>query len=190
VKRCDSCGGWVDPAEPWCPSCGHGGVELPSRRVLVLVAAGAVIAAGLLWPYFRPLGPHDYPRAKCRDNLREIALACHRYAEDNGGSFPDALDRLRPAYVTEQRVLSCPRAKGQATPSYVLIPGLRVEMPGATVLVYEVSGANHRTAGRNVAFVAGHVEWLREDEFAKRLAEQRRRLAGRQEGPVEPEAVP
>ena len=33
-------------------------------------------------------------RAKCDNNMRQIALACMLYANDQKGEFPDKLDRL------------------------------------------------------------------------------------------------
>jgi prepilin-type processing-associated H-X9-DG protein len=118
-------------------------------------------------------------RQTCKNNLRQIALACHAYAQDHDGAFPSSLESLSPEYISAPGALRCPRAKDRSAPSYALVPGLRVERPGGTILAYEVSAANHSGDGRNVAFVDGHVEWWRVADdagFRRRLAEQAERL--------------
>jgi hypothetical protein len=101
------------------------------------------------------------------------------YADDNEGFLPDSLDRLVPLYLTDTRVLACPRAVDKSQASYVLVPSLREGMPGDFILAYEVSLDNHGGTGRSVAFLDTSIEWWRADrdaELRQRLTEQAERI--------------
>ncbi len=131
-------------------------------------------------------GPGD--SAGCRNNLRQIALACEIYAQDNDECFPERLEQLYPEYIDNTKVYSCRSAPsshedfegGKVTKessSYLLVPGLLTTTREDTILLYEKSANNHQGDGRNVAFVDAHVEWMREAKFQAALKKQWAELA-------------
>jgi hypothetical protein len=118
-------------------------------------------------------------RAVCKSNLRQIALACQIYADDNDDRFPDDLSQLGPEYLksvkANPKVFLCPSAADRKTSSYTLVPGLHADMPGSFILAYEPL-EDHRGQGRNVAYVDTRVVWTlagKPGEFEAELAKQR-----------------
>jgi hypothetical protein len=108
-------------------------------------------------------------RDTCRRTLRCIALACHMYADDADGEFPSLLQQLQPTYCDNPKIFSCPScpsnwmdfAHGTVTElssSYILVPGLRSEMPQEFVLIYEKPG-NHGRDGFHVVRCDARAEW-------------------------------
>ncbi|HOX05820.1 MAG TPA: hypothetical protein PK280_05420 [Planctomycetota bacterium] len=145
---------------------------------------GAGVLVGFLLPIVHPVRETSSP-PRCKNNLRLIGIACHLYAEDYDGHFPDNPRQLYPSFVDNIKRFSCPSqpsadkdsVKGVATESgsYRLIPGLHDFDPGTFILAYDASLDNHGGRGRNVLFVDGSVEFwgaAREAEFQQRLAEQ------------------
>ena len=57
---------------------------------IVLILA---LAYGFMLPFFESIGRrgHDNRRFVCRSNLRNIALACMLYSDDNDDRYPDYL---------------------------------------------------------------------------------------------------
>ncbi len=117
-------------------------------------------------------------RVTCKSNLRQIALACQVYADDNDGWFPTDIEQLDLAFADDRNVFKCPSAApDDGSVSYVLVPGLSEKMPAEFMLAYD-KAENHQGAGCNVAFVDGHVEWRRaKGDFRKTLAAQRAAVA-------------
>ncbi len=69
-----------------CSRNRHGGFTL--IELLVVIAIIAILAA-ILFPVFA--GARERARStKCLNNLKQLALACRQYADDNGGKLPDA----------------------------------------------------------------------------------------------------
>ncbi len=156
--------------------------ERPRKRFslaeLLVFVVIVLILGGLVVPPMHTGGREPARRACCRSNVRQIALACMLYAEDNAGAFPQRLAQLYPAYVDDARLFSCPTSpstyadfkSGRVTPassSYALVPGLTDDMPGGLVLIHENSIANHGGDGGNVGFVDGHVEWRGKGDFGR-----------------------
>lgn len=155
----------------------------------VLTGVGIlVVLIGLLRPYFTR-GHHGYHhRASCKSCLRNIGLGCHLYADEHDGAFPDSLEQLVPEFIDNPQVFSCPESPSswedfnsgnvtEASSSYRLVSGLRADMPGSFILVYEKTSKNHEGDGRNVCFLDGHVEWWpagRDGEFTARYIKQRK----------------
>jgi prepilin-type processing-associated H-X9-DG protein len=110
-------------------------------------------------------------RSVCASNLRQIGLACQRYAQDNHNLFPDKLSRLYPKYLSSQ-VFRCPDDKPGATPdlsspqaidkntSYLFFPGLKSTDRPDTPLAGEKK-QNHNQEGGNVLYIDGHVSWMK-----------------------------
>ncbi len=115
--------------------------------------------------------------------LRDIALSCEVYAEDNGGVFPSALGDLGPEYlcVPAEKILSCPgaHAAGRPRPHYAIEPGLRKKMPPEYIMLYDASLDNHERCGRNVVLLDQGIQWWpvsRELEFQEKLSAQRKAI--------------
>jgi prepilin-type processing-associated H-X9-DG protein len=128
-------------------------------------------------------------RAKCANNLRQIALASILYSGENGGRFPDTLDQVLLTQEITADVFVCPssadeRATGPTTQavaanltaghhlSYVYVgKGLTDRTATAdTVLLYEAA-SNHGGSGMNVVFGDAHVQWYDAQAAAKIIAE-------------------
>ena len=126
-------------------------------------------------------------RATCEKTLSSIGVACHMYADENGGEFPPDFQTLVPSYVDNPKVFKCPSGKAswqdflpggtvtEESSSYVYVPGLRADMPGDFILAYDKALDNHKGDGRNVVFANAKAEWWpaeREAEFWRTLVEQ------------------
>ena len=104
----------------------------------------------------------------CRDQVKQIALAMHRYAKTHDGHFPDRPSQLKP-YVggSGPHLFICPASDTRLTPgkdgwaaidrktSYVLVPDKTQQNPGEIVL-YE-KGHNHGRM-RVVLYGDGHQQ--------------------------------
>lgn len=115
-------------------------------------------------------------RGKCANNLRQIALACLTYAQQNGDRLPDDVGQVLATQEITAEVFVCPsssddRATGPTTAavaaeltagrhlSYVYVgKGLTNRATADTVLLYEPE-SNHGRAGMNVCYVDSHVQW-------------------------------
>jgi len=134
-------------------------------------------------------------RVGCMSNTRLIGVAMMRYAEEHDNQYPDDFAvLLRQGYLTTLNVFVCPsRRKGiprefwEAEPKtiaaeelqkgncYELVPGATPAWPYDTIILHDKEG-NHRGAGRNCFFNDGHVEWLSEAEFQRRMRAQEAKL--------------
>ncbi len=109
-------------------------------------------------------------QAECANNLKQIGLACHMYADEHNGQFPDKLEVLAGDYLKDKDVLHCPSAPGRPDSlSYGYIRGL-TSKDSDKVLAFDAEG-NHRT-GRNVLFGDGHVQWMPEAQFQDAVRQQ------------------
>jgi hypothetical protein len=150
---------------------------LLAALLIIPLAAGA---CGLV--VVRNIARSNRPRRPyCRNNLRQVGLACHMYADDNDERFPQSVSQLFPDYLDNVRVLHCPSARSRNVPGphYVYVPGLRSASPPEYVLAYENAG-NHPGEGFTVLFVDAHVEWWeshREGELEALIAEQKFEMA-------------
>lgn len=116
--------------------------------------------------------------AVCASNLKQIGLACHMYAMDHDGRFPDTLAELSDKYV-ELQCFFCPGDHGghtgkyvndldSAAASYILVPGLSPSDDPDTVLAYDKSVWNHGGTGKNVCFVDGRVRFIEVDRIVEK----------------------
>jgi hypothetical protein len=143
------------------------------------------------------MGRKHAKAAACKNNLKMIGLALHIYATDHEESFPKG--KTAAAVISElvegdylpsyegYGVFMCPAAEADqkawertkkisaATVSYRWVAGLKAVSRPDFIMMYDKSVEHHKD-GRNVLCVDGHVEWMKEEEFQKRLAEQRDKM--------------
>jgi hypothetical protein len=146
------------------------------------LAIALVLAVAVLLVLFLPAGSRrrvSKKRVACRDRLKEIMGGCRAYALARDGAFPDDLDQLVPNYIKNPAAFTCPsdgrtseERAGEKGSSYVLVRGLRMDMPVEFILAYG-RRSNHKGKGYHIAFVGGFVEWRRAEwDIEKRLAIQ------------------
>lgn len=113
-------------------------------------------------------------RAVSGANLRGIGQGCHIYASENDGKFPPSLNHLVESGVLTEKMLVSPRGDGQQP--YVYVAGLQSHPklkageeelhPSKIVLAYENIVDDE---GTNVLWLDAHVEWIKLDDFKRRL---------------------
>jgi len=144
--------------------------------------ATAVAAAGMLSGFALPaiagmregLGRRD--RSSSKNNLRQIGIACHLFADENDEKFPPNLLALFPLQVDNKKFYLCPTFGKHAADGvdYAYVAGLTAADPGDTVLAYEpVAGANGMV---NVLYVDAHVATVKLEDAKKALEAQAKRL--------------
>ena len=82
------------------------------------------------------------------------------------------LRALVPNYVTDEGLLHCP-ADSSEEPSFLYVPGLSLTEADAMLVVER--GDIH-AGGRHVLFLDGRVEWMPEEPFQARWAQQREKF--------------
>ena len=132
--------------------------------------------------YFAALMPAlDQARAQaqktmCISNLKQLSFGLMVYRQDRDGELPASLAELYPDYLDDADVLVCPAdrnpmdiGKGLKS-SYYYVGKISAWRAGPMVIVAYDKRGNHRD-GRNAAFVDGHVEFIPEADFRRRLQE-------------------
>ena len=108
-------------------------------------------------------------RARCANNLKQLALGCAKYAKKHDGQFPNRLSELYPDYVADLEVFSCP-GSGSAVDSpseldeqssYGIQPGLKASSSQDLVLLYEKTNHSPGPSGRHECSVGGRVLFTR-----------------------------
>jgi len=154
----------------------------------VLAALAVLLSTGLRQ------GQESGRRCSCMSNVRFLGLAATQYAEEHGGRYPnDLVVLLQEGYLPALYSFICPSSGKRPRDElwdrdpktitseelaefncYVLVPGARPTWPGNLIIIHEKD--NHWGAGRNCWFNDGHVKWLTEDEFQRRMREQEAKL--------------
>jgi prepilin-type processing-associated H-X9-DG protein len=80
-----------------------------------------------------------------------------------------------PSAERDQKAWERTKKISAATVSYRWVAGLKAVSRPDFIMMYDKSVEHHKD-GRNVLCVDGHVEWMKEEEFQKRLAEQRDKM--------------
>ena len=99
-------------------------------------------------------------------NLKQIGIGLHVYSTDNRDTFPKTFGALMPDYVRDRALFECPTNPGKSAYGYVSGPS-SAGRP-TWVIAFDVE-ENHDFEGRNVLFLDGHVEWMREAQFQATL---------------------
>ena len=171
------------------------------------------VFAGVYFLLPGPAGGWDEARkTPCKSRLKSIGLACNMYSNDYGEQWPfsqagslASLSLLFPRYLSPRRNFVRPStddARGialgvvfkQHQGSHEYLPGklgapLGSDAPNDLIVAYDKPPVHHRgsllssAAGRNVLFSDGHVAFMGEDVFQRKLMEDRKRYtAHRQRG--------
>jgi len=115
----------------------------------------------------------------CANNLKQVLLAVHMYAQDHNGTFPNSerwTDDLLP-YAKDEQLFRCP-AHPETRCGYALNTRFAgkalagIENPAGAVLAFEstagkwngadggTSLAENHNGGAMVGFADGHVQWM------------------------------
>ena len=155
----------------------RGGFTFIELAVVLIVIA---ILASILFPVF--VRAREKARTVvCMNNLSQLGMALHLYAQDYGGSFPPSekgwADAMRE-YVRNFAVFRCPSAEtAKARSSYWYEPGHTTDERGTERLLFDTPLISPHLwrdtfflhAGSvNVLFLNGKVENVRRDEWLKR----------------------
>ncbi len=154
---------------------------MQKKRKWILGGLGVLLAAGLLLGVHNRLqnARRDMNRTLCVHNLKMIAMALDRYADEHEDRYPSQLSQLYPKYLTNPQCLVCPeiradnkKKRGAPLPfskepsaeeidslsSYTLVPGLTKADGKNTVIAYEKKD-NHGGMGRSLLYIDGHGAW-------------------------------
>ena len=100
----------------------------------------------------------------CVNNLKQLGLILHIFANEHDNDFPNSLAELYPEYATDRSVFVCPAHEGGFVDydyDYEYIPGFRVgdPNPDQEAVIIERTG-NHTIPGNthHVLYLDGHVE--------------------------------
>jgi prepilin-type processing-associated H-X9-DG protein len=117
--------------------------------------------------------PKQRPQREfCRNQLKQIGVACRMYSMDHRERFPPSFLSLTN-YVDQPKLFVCPLSKHKpgsiervdSWTDYVLVTGLTEASDSDLVLAY-CKHTTHRTEkGANVLYVDGSVIWVKCDDF-------------------------
>jgi len=136
--------------------------------IVAIVLLGVIfiggIFAGMMFPTLSRART-ETRKALDWNNLRQIDLGIHMYAQDNKEKFPNTLSALYPKYISTLDVFKCPAQKEKiktkteidTKTGYKYTSGLSEESPSSTVVAHTKKGYFKR--GRNILYVDGHVKW-------------------------------
>jgi hypothetical protein len=159
---------------------GASGEGLTAGRMALLITVIIAVVSFLLYAAIAPSvhrAREASRRAACASNLTQIGFALSRYATNNGGNFPNALDALVLDGSLPAELLICPSATADTaapgqTPaeqaanlpkgkhlSYVYVGKGVSFMSPKQVVVYEPL-AHHDNEGVNALYSDGTVQFL------------------------------
>jgi len=173
-------------------------------RIAKIVKIIAVVMTFLTLPLL-PYGceywcSYDLSReTRCRENLREIALAMFQYADEHNDKLPDAdkwVDEIMP-YFEDSKVFKCPVDESKAKCSYAMNAKLsgfeigKIANPSETALVFDSSQTGNSPRGgaelipdpprhlsNNMCYAAGTARWLNEFTRKKLIFDPKQKTAG------------
>ena len=142
------------------------------------------VLAGLLLPVTFH-AKSEAMRVSSMSNLKELCLGQLVYSTGHNGKFADNLSDLYPEYLRGFQVFQHPSSQTERITKeedidrladYEIVKGINESDPHDYILVYEKNQFSE--GGRNVGFLDGHVEWMSEQEFQKKLKEQIEQMRG------------
>lgn len=104
-------------------------------------------------------------------NLKQIGLGCHLYANDHDGVFPTDLNVLVAEYGVEaEMIVSSQKPADFEGPSFIIVTGQTIDSPLTNILIYEnTEYLNHGCSSINALYCDGHVEKIDVDRFITEL---------------------
>jgi hypothetical protein len=129
---------------------------LVTGSVGTVVTTLALLAAMLLPALAQARG--SARRANCMSNMKQIGLGIAQYCDDHNQQMPRTFDDILPYVGNSRKILICPEAADQSTPSYYMVAGVVWQDTNITVLVTEPDG-NHGGRGHNALYNDGSVQW-------------------------------
>jgi prepilin-type processing-associated H-X9-DG protein len=159
--------------------------------VLACIAAVGVLMCGCMMSIMLPSlnrAREMAQRVHCAAQMRSLGQAIQMYASENGGQYPDTIDKLMTTQDVTPEVFVCPSSKdtpatgatpqaqaanltagghlsyvyvgkGMSTPTGTGAANVTTAMLASTVVAYEPL-TNHSNAGINVLFADGHVAFV------------------------------
>ncbi len=101
-------------------------------------------------------------RHSCGSNLKTIGMVLFMYSDDHKDQFPSDLEILITKKYLTAETLICPATKSRE--SYVY-RGATITVADAPWMITVYEKPSNHEGGRNVLFLDGHVEWVREERF-------------------------
>jgi len=137
--------------------------------------AGAALGMGILMPALARVQTLS-ERIVSGTNISGLVKASLVYANDTkDGKFPASLEKLvQYEYCSPKQLESRLKPKGFSGPSYIYIAGQTPAMEPGNILIYE--NPAYCREGVNAGFVDAHVEFLKRDDFMRRLEATYKRL--------------
>lgn len=146
----------------------------PGVDVSLKSVAGTSLAMGVLMPALARVRQLSF-RMTSGTNLSGIGKACLIFANDHGDKMPPDLQALvKEVELSPQALESKLKPKDSDGPSYIYIAGQNVSMHPGNIVAYD--NPEFCIDGVNVLFLDSHVEFVKPQEFRRRLAETCKRL--------------
>ncbi len=129
---------------------------------LLVVIAIIIISVGMIYSFWRRANERALETQNLT-NVKQIALACLLYANENNGNLPKNLQVLvEKQYITQPAVLISPFADNKAKPSYEIVALSIIlsegEQDTQTSMIREIDA--NRRGRRAVAYIDGHAELI------------------------------
>jgi hypothetical protein len=144
----------------------------PGRPVVGLAMTVFLLAASSA---YAAVGPQEKARQlSCMNNLRQIGLAIRMYRIDHDDKMPANLQALiDKKYLSNRKVFRCPsvRPGEEGAIDYAMVKTEGKTFEETSIIVYDRTG-NH-AEGRNCLLYNGQVVWLAEEDFKKRMGNEK-----------------
>jgi len=138
------------------------------------VVAGGAVGLGVMMPALARTRRVS-KRMQSATHLSGIGKASLIYANDYNDEFPPNLNELIEKVDVDPRMLESPlKPKDSEGPSYIYIAGQKTSMHPGNIVAYE--NPEFSRDGLNVLFMDSHVEWVKQDEFLRKLEATYKRL--------------